>query len=292
MRFRQALGIGARTSTLSVSVQVLVEVELLAILDCETFATTLASAAAAAEVAEQELLDGLREFAPETVDASMDWHGAVPRSALASVGIAIDELAIELAERAEALARSRRRPGQPAGPQSFPGRWLPRCSLESRVGGQRDGDRCQGVGICPDRGPGQAAPPRSIHCLAALLRMRSSSSSPRLVPHLWSVDDDLRVTADFFLGCFVCQARTHLDGTDDRGHGGRSVAPGRPPSTTWPSGKPDEPPRTLTTHRVRIRVARRQTAPWAQNITGPARPATPPCTTHVHIHRVPPPGSR
>jgi hypothetical protein len=60
------------------------------VLDCETFATTLTSVAAAADVPELELVDGLRRFDPEAVDTGMDWYDAVPSAALASIGIDID----------------------------------------------------------------------------------------------------------------------------------------------------------------------------------------------------------
>jgi hypothetical protein len=36
------------------------------------------------------MLDGLRRFDPDAVDSSMDWYGAVPKAALASIGIAVD----------------------------------------------------------------------------------------------------------------------------------------------------------------------------------------------------------
>jgi hypothetical protein len=60
------------------------------VLDCENFATTLTSVAAAADVTERELLAGLRRFDPNAVDSSMDWYWAAPKAALASIGIAVD----------------------------------------------------------------------------------------------------------------------------------------------------------------------------------------------------------
>lgn len=65
------------------------------VLDCETFETTLASVATAANVSEQRLFDGLARFDPATVDSSADWYEAVPRAALASVGINIDSIRFE-----------------------------------------------------------------------------------------------------------------------------------------------------------------------------------------------------
>lgn len=62
------------------------------VLDCETLETTLASVALAAGVSERELLDGLRRFDPAGVDTSADWYGAVPRAALASIGVNIDSV--------------------------------------------------------------------------------------------------------------------------------------------------------------------------------------------------------
>jgi hypothetical protein len=60
------------------------------VLDCENFATTLTSVAAAADVSERVLLEALRRFDPDAVDSSMDWYGAVPKAALASIGISLD----------------------------------------------------------------------------------------------------------------------------------------------------------------------------------------------------------
>jgi len=66
------------------------------VLDCENFATTLTSVAAAADVTEPELLAGLRRFDLDAVDSSMDWYGAVPKAALASIGIAADAICLVL----------------------------------------------------------------------------------------------------------------------------------------------------------------------------------------------------
>jgi hypothetical protein len=46
-------------------------------------------------VPEQTLLDGLGRFDPVAVHSGADWYGAVPKAALASIGLSLDAVRLD-----------------------------------------------------------------------------------------------------------------------------------------------------------------------------------------------------